>query len=238
MASKKPSATHQARRLSALPSPRRRRPWGPSATEARDRVRAAAATSRMLEADTPSRREPSRALVSFRTRMSSAFWYRECSEQNRIHSTEHGGGGAYAQSERKDPHRGETRRFAQAADGVAHVLPNSLHGRFPPEVPRLFLDGVHAADLDTRSANSFLAAHPGRHFLFGDYLQVGAQLLVHVPFHPCLVEQTPEPADDAPEQQNHNSPSEARRILVIAAVCASQSRVARLSVARPSGVML
>ena len=39
MASKKPSATHQARRLSALPSPRRRRPWGPSATEARDRVR-------------------------------------------------------------------------------------------------------------------------------------------------------------------------------------------------------
>ena len=162
----------------------------------------------------------------------------ERSEQDRIHSTEHGGGGAYAQSKREHRHRGETRRFAQDPDGVAHVLPNSLHGRFPPDVSRPFLDGVHAADLDARRANGRLAGEAGCHLLFDGSLQVGAELLVHVPFHLCLVEQTPEPADDAAKDQHHSSPSEARRILVIAAVCASQSRVARLSVARPSGVML
>ena len=86
--------------------------------------------------------------------MSSAFLVsRECSEQNRIHSTEHGGGGAYAQSERKDPHRGETRRFAQAADGVPQVLGTAPRpGDSHPTSRDVILHRLKASDSCARGA--------------------------------------------------------------------------------------
>ena len=101
----------------------------------------------------------------------------------------------------------EARRSAQHPQRVAHVPPEGLHRRFPPDVSRPFFHGVQTADLDARRADGGLTGEAGCHLLFDGRFQIGAELFVHVLFHPCLVEQTPEPVDDAAKYEHHSSPN-------------------------------
>ena len=62
------------------------------------------------------------------------------------------------------------------------------------------------------------------------------QLGVELPFHLCTAQEAAASRDDAFEQAHHNSPGEAPRILAMALAGTSQSRVSRVSVARPCAV--
>ena len=78
--------------------------------------------------------------------------------------------------------------------------------------------------------------HSCSHLLFDAALQELAQFSVQVVIRLRLPEEAAEAADDAVEEGHHNSSRDARRILPMAFVCTSQSRVSRFSLARPCAV--
>ena len=93
--------------------------------------------------------------------------------------------------------------------------------------------------ISTRAARTAASRlMPPDTFSFDGRLQVLPQFVVQVLFRAVLLEQAAEPADDPAEDGHHNSPSEALRILEMAAVWTSQSRASFLNLARPCAVIL
>ena len=80
-----------------------------------------------------------------------------------------------------------------------------------------------------------LPRQAGSHLLVDRGLQIGAELFVELLLDALVVEQRAKATKEAIEREHH-SPREASRILAIAMVCTSQSRVSRLSVDRPGAV--
>lgn len=67
-------------------------------------------------------------------------------------------------------------------------------------------------------------------------VSLGAQFLVQLPLHSFAPDERHPTTYDAPEPPHHSSPSDAFRIRPMAAVWTSQTRVSRLSMARPEAV--
>ena len=119
----------------------------------------------------------------------------------------------------------------------AHVLPHALDHRFPADVPNAILHGFNAADLHACGANGGVAAHAAGHLSVrrpspGTRRSSSSRSCSDA----VLLEQATKPADDPAEDGHHSSPSEALRILEIAAVWTSQSRASFLNLARPCAV--
>src|SRR5262249_29090958 len=119
---------------------------------------------------------------------------------------------------------------------IPDVAPDAFQPGFPPDVADLILDGGEAADLDAGRAARLGPSHPGANLCLDRDIEVGAKLVVELLFDATTPKQGLQSGEQAADRRHQKSPSDALRILPIAAVCASQSRISRLSRARPDAV--
>jgi hypothetical protein len=116
---------------------------------------------------------------------------------------------------------------SQGAHGVTHVLPEILYPGLPAGIANVVFERRHAADLDARRAHRSLAAQAGVHVAFDGLIEIGTQFLVQVLLGTISSKERADAAEHPTEKAGHQiSPSEARMMRVMAAVCASQSCVA------------
>jgi hypothetical protein len=144
--------------------------------------------------------------------------------------------GADAQGEREDGDRGEGRRVAQGAGGVAQIAPQVLGGGFPADVAGVVFQRGETAHLGSGGARGLFTRQTGLHLLLDRRLEVPAQLGIELAVPFAAAEQRTQAAGQTFHRTHHNSPREASRILAIAVVCTSHSRVPRLSAVRPADV--
>jgi hypothetical protein len=121
---------------------------------------------------------------------------------------------------------------AQAARGVAHVLPHALEARFPADVANPVLDCSCTAELEPCCAFRIRATHPGCELRLDRGVEKAVQFFAQLP----VVLPPGEDADAAADEPSHGahqiSSGVAFRILVIAAVCVSHAAVCSRNAAR------
>jgi hypothetical protein len=161
---------------------------------------------------------------------------RQIAQHQRVNHAEHRGVRGDAQRQQQHDDNGESRRSAQHAGAVPQVAPAPIEYRFPANVTNAIFHRLDAAQLNARGANRLRPRQPRSHLFFDSGGEKLAQLVLQFRFDAGGPEQAPHSPGEARQDRHHNSPRDASRIRAIALVCTSQSRVSRLSVARPAGV--
>src|SRR5690349_14741069 len=106
------------------------------------------------------------------------------------------------------------------------VFQDRFDNRFPPRVAHVVLYRVQAAQFDTGSPNGIVAIHSRGHISLDGRLQILLQFFIEFLLEPFLPNQSTEGTyETRHETHSYSSPREAARILAIAAVCTSHSRV-------------
>ena len=157
-------------------------------------------------------------------------------QHHRVDDAEDGGVGADAEREDDDRHRRERRRTPQGTSGIADVPPEVLDAGFPTGVACLFFHGIQTSDLEPRGPDRGVRRQTAPDLCVDGSIEVGTELLVELSIGTTAPEQRQYTRDEPVRPRHQSFPSEARRILVIAAVCSSHSRVSRLNFARPCAV--
>ena len=124
---------------------------------------------------------------------------RQRTQQHTIHDAEDGGVGADAQRHRDDDHDCVAGVAPQVSRAVAHVVRHGLDNARQPGVPHVVLHLGHAAERAQRPPPRLLRREPRAHVLLGQHVDVKAQLLVEIRFHPIPVEQRRDSGPEAPE---------------------------------------
>ena len=161
----------------------------------------------------------------------------EALEEHGVDDCENRGVCADAQGERRDRHRGETRILRERAGREAQVPPGRLEEREPPAVPHGFLRRFDAPELANRLAAGLLGRHPRAHGVVDVHLDVGLELLDHLPFLAGPAEDSGEPREIAAQPSHERSSAGARKRARIAIV-RSHSRVSSSTCRRPARVSL
>ena len=151
--------------------------------------------------------------------------HRQRLQDDRIEQAEDGRRRPDPERQRQRGGGGETWRFAQAAKRIPDVLPHTFDGRFPADVTHAVLHRLRAAKLQPGGTRGCFGRHPGADVLVDDVLEEVVQLGVELLFHGTPLQQTSQSADDPCDPGHYRSPSDARRILAMAVVWTSQSRV-------------
>ena len=143
-----------------------------------------------------------------------------------------------AQADGQGEHRGGRERAAapESAPGVGHVAAELFEGRFPSGVAHVVLHRGAATQPQARCAGGVLARESATPLVLGRCLEELLQLVVEVPVGVPPAHQRRDSREEPVQRPHQISSGIARRMRSIAAVCSSQSRVSRRSVARPAAV--
>jgi hypothetical protein len=115
-------------------------------------------------------------------------------QHHSLDNAEHRSGRADAKSKRKDNNCSESRRFAQHAHAVPHILRQSLYQVNATGLAAFFLDLVRAAKEKAGPTPRFRRGHAGPNKLFDLLLKMKEQLIVQFALHNATPEQRAETA--------------------------------------------
>src|SRR5436309_28089 len=110
-----------------------------------------------------------------------------------------------SQSQRENYGGSKSWILAQHAQAIAKVLDEAFDEVKAAGVAAFFLGTLKAAKLDARAPQRFFARHTAANQIFGECLDVEAQLRIHLAFHPGSSQDGQQPKSEASPESHFSS---------------------------------